>query len=37
VKDLNTEMLAPGTHAGRLTLYTESSISKMEKDKLFSK
>jgi len=37
VKDINTELLAPGTHAGRLTLYTEASISKLEKDKLFSR
>jgi|SRR3989344_5043129 len=35
IKDLNAELLAPGTHAGRLTLYTESSISKIEKEKLF--
>jgi large subunit ribosomal protein L4e len=27
---LNAEMLAPGTHAGRLTIWTESAISKLE-------
>lgn len=27
---LNTEMLAPGTHAGRLTIWTESAIEKLE-------
>ncbi|RZN36954.1 MAG: 50S ribosomal protein L4 [Methanosarcinales archaeon] len=27
---LNTEMLAPGTHAGRLIVWTESAISKLE-------
>ncbi|PWB52568.1 MAG: 50S ribosomal protein L4 [Candidatus Methanoperedenaceae archaeon] len=27
---LNAELLAPGTHAGRLTIYTESAISKLE-------
>ncbi len=28
--NLNTELLAPGTHAGRLTIYTESAITKLE-------
>ncbi len=27
---LNTELLAPGTHAGRLTIFTESAIAKLE-------
>lgn len=27
---LNTELLAPGTHAGRLTVFTESAIAKLE-------
>ncbi len=27
---LNAELLAPGTHAGRLTVYTESAIAKLE-------
>ena len=35
IKNINSELLAPGTHAGRLTLYTESSIEKLEKEKLF--
>ncbi|RUM34108.1 MAG: 50S ribosomal protein L4 [Archaeoglobus sp.] len=29
-KDLNVELLAPGTHAGRLTLWTKSAISVLE-------
>ncbi len=29
VRNLNVEMLAPGTHAGRLTIYTKSSIEKL--------
>ncbi len=28
-KNLNAELLAPGTHAGRLTIFTESSIKKL--------
>jgi large subunit ribosomal protein L4e len=31
VKDLNPELLAPGTHPGRLTLWTNSSIEEMKK------
>ncbi len=27
---LNTELLAPGTHAGRLTIFTESAVAKLE-------
>ncbi|MCZ7372283.1 MAG: 50S ribosomal protein L4, partial [Candidatus Methanoperedens sp.] len=27
---LNAELLAPGTSAGRLTIYTESAIAKLE-------
>ena len=27
---LNAELLAPGTCAGRLTIYTESAIAKLE-------
>jgi large subunit ribosomal protein L4e len=30
VKNLNVEMLAPGTHAGRLTIWTESAIQKLD-------
>ena len=35
VKELNTEMLAPGGLPGRLTLFTDKSIKILEKDKLF--
>ena len=31
VKDLNAEILAPGTHAGRLTLWTNGAIEQLEK------
>jgi len=30
VDQLNTEFLAPGTHAGRLTVWTESAVTRME-------
>lgn len=33
---LNAELLAPGTHSGRLTLYTESAIARFDKEKLFT-
>jgi large subunit ribosomal protein L4e len=29
VKNLNAELLAPGTHAGRLTIWSESAINKL--------
>lgn len=35
INHVNTEHLAPGTHAGRLTLFTQAAIEKLEKDKLF--
>jgi large subunit ribosomal protein L4e len=35
VKNLNTEMLAPGTHPGRLTLWTNGAIETL--NKLYSK
>ena len=35
VKNLNAELLAPGGHAGRLTLWTKAAISILEKEKLF--
>ncbi len=35
VEELNAEFLAPGTHAGRLTLYTDEAIKKMSSEKLF--
>lgn len=37
VKSLNTELLAPGTHAGRLTIWTEDAIKIMGKEGLFVK
>ncbi len=35
IKKINSELLAPGAEAGRLTLFTENSITKLEKEKLF--
>ena len=35
VENINAEFLAPGTHPGRLTIFTESAIDKLEKEKLF--
>jgi large subunit ribosomal protein L4e len=35
VNRVNAELLAPGAHAGRLTLYTQSAIQKLDKEKLF--
>jgi len=32
VSNLNVELLAPGTHAGRLTIWTESAINALGKD-----
>ena len=31
VSDLNAEMLAPGTHPGRLTLWTDGAIERLDK------
>ena len=31
VENLNAELLAPGTHAGRLTVWTNSALEKVEK------
>lgn len=36
VDELNAEVLAPGTHAGRITLYTESAIKRLTEEKLFT-
>lgn len=36
VKNINAELLAPGAEPGRITIFTESAIEKMEKEKLFS-
>ncbi len=35
VSELNAELLAPGCHPGRLTLFTESAIDKLNKEGLF--
>jgi len=35
VENLNAELLAPGTQAGRLTLFTDKAIERLEKEKLF--
>ncbi len=35
VKDLNLNLLAPGTNAGRLTIWSENSIKLLEEKKLF--
>jgi large subunit ribosomal protein L4e len=35
VKNINAEVLAPGTHAGRLTIFTDKAVEIMEKEKLF--
>lgn len=35
VRSLNTELLAPGTKAGRLTLWTTAAINVLEKEGLF--
>jgi len=36
VENLNAELLAPGTDIGRLTLFTEAAIERLQKEKLFS-
>lgn len=35
VNKLNAELLAPGNDIGRLTIFTESSIDRLQKEKLF--
>tara|TARA_Y100000310_G_scaffold315802_1_gene366782 strand:- start:453 stop:1262 length:810 start_codon:yes stop_codon:yes gene_type:complete len=37
VRNLNAELLAPGTKAGRLTIWTKGAIELMEKEKLYMK
>ncbi|MDD5253590.1 MAG: 50S ribosomal protein L4 [Candidatus Nanoarchaeia archaeon] len=37
INEINTELLAPGTMPGRLTIYTDKAIEKMEKEDLFMK
>lgn len=36
VNRLNAELLAPGADIGRLTIYTEDAINKLDKEKLFT-
>ncbi|MFH1072939.1 MAG: 50S ribosomal protein L4 [Nanoarchaeota archaeon] len=36
VNQLNAELLAPGTHPGRLTIYTEAALRRLDKEKLFT-
>jgi len=36
VQDLNAELLAPGALPGRLTIFSEGAISRLEKEKLFT-
>jgi len=35
VSQINTELLAPGAHPGRLVVYSELALKKMEEEKLF--
>lgn len=35
VHNLHPEILAPGTHAGRLTIYTQPALERMHKEKLY--
>jgi len=37
VNDLNAELLAPGCDAGRLTIWTEKALEKLDKERLFYK
>ncbi len=36
VNNLNAELLAPGTHPGRLTIFSQDAMNKIEKEKLFT-
>ncbi|PIN86504.1 50S ribosomal protein L4 [Candidatus Woesearchaeota archaeon CG10_big_fil_rev_8_21_14_0_10_44_13] len=36
VQNLNAELLAPGTHIGRLTIFTDGAIERIAKEKLFT-
>lgn len=36
VQNVNTELLAPGALPGRLTIFSEDAISRLEKEKLFT-
>lgn len=35
VKRVNAALLAPGTHPGRLTLFTQAALEKLDKEKIF--
>lgn len=35
INQINVELLAPGSHAGRLTIYTEGAIQRLEKENMF--
>ena len=35
IRNLNAELLAPGTHPGRLTIWTKSAIKTLETENLF--
>lgn len=35
VKRVNAALLAPGAHAGRLTIFTQAALEKLDKEKLF--
>lgn len=35
VKNLNAELLAPGTHPGRITVWTDAALQRVEKERLF--
>jgi len=36
VQGLNAELLAPGTHSGRLVVWTKSAVERLEKENLFN-
>lgn len=36
VEELNAELLAPGAHPGRLTLYTQAAIERLANEKIFT-
>ncbi len=36
INRINAELLAPGTHPGRLTLFTQAAVQKLDKEKLFT-
>ena len=35
INEINAELLAPGADAGRLTLFTQSAIERLDNEKLF--